>query len=346
MSIRFAAVGLDHSHIYDQIAGLLDQGCQLVGIGSDDPDASIAKEVRSRWPEAPWFEDPEQLLNDDQIDLIVTAAVPDRRAPIAIEAMRNGKDVIADKPGCVTFEQLDQVRNAVAETGRFWSVTFSERFKVRAWPVRASWYAPDGSVRSCRPWGWVRTARETASIWPVAPAARTGSTTPIDSAGFSPTSPAIRSTSSCGSPVRRQPRWWPARWPTTPIPTSPRCRTSGRCCCAASQPRVTSASTGTPQQGLPSWGDGRLLVLGTEGYLEMRKYVDLEGRPGGDHLFLVDQEGTHYIDCSDVPLTYYPDLVRDVRERTTTACPQEHTFEVMRLALEAQQRATRRGAAR
>ena len=101
----------------------------------------------------------------------------------------------------------------------------------------------------------------------------------------------------------------------------------------------------TPQ-GLPSWGDGRLLVLGTEGYLEMRKYVDLEGRPGGDHLFLVDQEGTHYIDCSDVPLTYYPDLVRDVQERTTTACPQEHTFEVMRLALEAQQRATRRGAAR
>jgi hypothetical protein len=87
-------------------------------------------------------------------------------------------------------------------------------------------------------------------------------------------------------------------------------------------------------------------VLGTEGYLEMRKYVDLQGRPGGDHLFLVDQEGTHYIDCSDVRLTYYPDLVRDVRERTTTACPQAHTFEVMRLALEAQPHASRRGAAR
>jgi hypothetical protein len=56
-------------------------------------------------------------------------------------------------------------------------------------------------------------------------------------------------------------------------------------------------------QGLPTWGDGRLIVLGTDGYLEMRKYVDLEGRPGGDHLFLVDQEGTHYIDWSDVRLT-------------------------------------------
>ena len=59
-----------------------------------------------------------------------------------------------------------------------------------------------------------------------------------------------------------------------------------------------------------------------------------QGRPGSDHLFLVDQEGTHYIDCSDVPLTYYADLVSDVRERTTTACPQTHTLEVMRLALE------------
>ena len=65
------------------------------------------------------------------MDLIVTAAVPDRRAPIAVGAMRNGKDVVADKPGCVSFEQLEQVMNAVADTGRFWSVTFSERFEVR-----------------------------------------------------------------------------------------------------------------------------------------------------------------------------------------------------------------------
>jgi predicted dehydrogenase len=98
--------------------------------------------------------------------------------------------------------------------------------------------------------------------------------------------------------------------------------------------------------GLPTWGDGRLMILGTEGYIELRKYVDIAGRPDGDHLFVVDQERTEYVDCSEVELTYYADLVRDVRERSTTAAPQEHTFETMRLALTAQQQAVVRGAAR
>ena len=64
----------------------------------------------------------------------------------------------------------------------------------------------------------------------------------------------------------------------------------------------------TPQ-GLPTWGDGRLVILGTEGYIELRKYVDIAGRPGRDHLFVVDGAGTEYVDCSDVELRYYPDLV-------------------------------------
>jgi predicted dehydrogenase len=101
----------------------------------------------------------------------------------------------------------------------------------------------------------------------------------------------------------------------------------------------------TPQ-GLPTWGDGRLMILGTEGYIELRKYIDLEGRPGKDHLFVVDDRGTDYIDCSDVELSYYPDLVRDVINRTETACPQRHTFEVMRLAIQAQQSATMTGFAK
>jgi hypothetical protein len=91
--------------------------------------------------------------------------------------------------------------------------------------------------------------------------------------------------------------------------------------------------------GLPTWGDGRLVVLGTEGTIEVRKYLDIAGRPGTDHLFLADRAGTRHIDCAGEPLTYFRRFLADVRDRTETAMPQEHAFTVSRLALEAQAQA-------
>lgn len=96
----------------------------------------------------------------------------------------------------------------------------------------------------------------------------------------------------------------------------------------------------TPQ-GLGTWGDGRLTILGTEGYIELRKYVDIAGRPGTDHLFLVNQHETRYIDCADQVLPYGPRLLDDVRHRTETAMSQAHCFLATELALKAQALATR-----
>ena len=95
--------------------------------------------------------------------------------------------------------------------------------------------------------------------------------------------------------------------------------------------------------GLPTWGDGRLTILGTEGYIELRKYVDLAGREGGDHLFLVDNKGMHYIDCQDVALPYGPQLLHDIIHRTDTAMPQAHCYLAMELALKAQVLAEQNG---
>ena len=107
--VRFAAVGLDHSHIFGQIAGLVAAGCTLVGVSSQDPDAPVAQEVRRRWPDAPWVDDIHQLLADPTVELVTTAAIPDQRAAIAIEAMRHGKDVVTDKPGCISLDELDSI---------------------------------------------------------------------------------------------------------------------------------------------------------------------------------------------------------------------------------------------
>jgi hypothetical protein len=98
--------------------------------------------------------------------------------------------------------------------------------------------------------------------------------------------------------------------------------------------------------GLGTWGDGRLTILGTEGYIELRKYIDIAGRPGKDHLFLVNGEAMTHIDCSSVPLDYFAAFIADVTHRTETAMRQSHVWEVCRLAVEAQTKAVRIGAKR
>ncbi len=94
--------------------------------------------------------------------------------------------------------------------------------------------------------------------------------------------------------------------------------------------------------GLPTWGDGRLTILGTDGYIELRKYVDIAGRAGGDHLFLVDKAGVQYIDCKDVPRPYGRLLIADILNRTETAMPQAHAYLASELCLKAEAMAEQR----
>ena len=344
--IRFAAVGLDHSHAFGQIEGLLRQGCQLVGFSSDDPTAAITQATRHRWPDVMWADDPASLLRDPSIDVIVTAAVPDRRSAIAVEALTNGKDVVADKPGCITLDQLDEIEKAVAQFGRFWSVTFSERFEVRC-AIKAAQLVREGRI------GQV-----------------------VQTLGLGPHREGDRAHLAGG---KGRPEWFYDRNRTGGIITDVASHqidqflwfTGTEKAEVVSSTVANNSHTDSPKmqdfgevmlrtdgvhgyvrvdwytpRGLPTWGDGRLVILGTEGYIELRKYVDLAGRPGRDHLFVVDDAGTEYIDCSDVELSYYPDLVWDVINRTDTAAPQKHTFEVMRLAIRAQGSATMLGFAK
>ena len=73
-----------------------------------------------------------KIIEDDPIDMILISSIPKDRAKLAILAMQNGKDVMVDKPGCTTLEQLDQIKSVVKKHQRIWSVNFSERFQVPA----------------------------------------------------------------------------------------------------------------------------------------------------------------------------------------------------------------------
>jgi predicted dehydrogenase len=95
--------------------------------------------------------------------------------------------------------------------------------------------------------------------------------------------------------------------------------------------------------GLPVWGDTRLTILGTHGYIEVRKNIDLAGRDGGEHLFIADASGVRYVDCRPVDRPFGRQLVDDVLDRTETAMTQAHCFLVTELALTAQATADRIG---
>jgi len=341
--VRFAAVGLDHAHIFGQISGLLAQGCTLVGLSSADAEAAVAQEVRRRWPDVPWVDDADELLHDPTVELITTAAVPDQRAAIALTALRNGKDVVTDKPGCITLDELESIREAVRESGRFWSVTFSERFEVRS-VTRAG-----ELVRA----GRIGQVVQTIGLGPH----REGDRAHLSGGAGRPDWFYDRNRFGgiivdIASHQFDQFLWFTgstaAEVVTSTVanyahPETPLMQDFGEVLLRSENAQAYVRVDWFTPQGLPVWGDGRLIILGTEGYIELRKYVDIAGRPGRDHMFVVDGDSTEYVDCSDVELSYYPDLVHDVRHRTETACPQEHTFEVMRLAITAQQQATLRG---
>src|SRR5919112_684704 len=336
---RFAAVGLDHAHAFGQIEGLLRQDCQLAGFSTDDPDAAVAQAVRRRWPDVTWFDDSTSLLTDQSIDLIVTAAVPDRRSAIAVEALTNGKDVVADKPGCITLDQLDEVEKAVAQSGRFWSVTFSERFEVRC-AVKAGQLVREGRIGQVVQILGLGPHREGDRAHLAGGEGRPGWFYDRERTGGILTDIASHQIDQflwfTGADTAEVVSSTVANYTH---PEAPRMQDFGEVVLRSDNAHAYIRVDWYTPQGLPTWGDGRLIILGTEGYIELRKYVDIAGRPGGEHLFLVDGAGTEYVDCSDVELRYYPDLVHDVVNRTETACPQRHTFTVMRLAIEAQQRA-------
>lgn len=331
--MRFAAIGLDHRHIYNMVAGLIDAGADCAGFDPGTSDERVLAGFRERFPTLVARER-DALLDDPSIDLIAIAAIPCDRADIAIRAMRAGKDVMVDKPGVTTAEQLAAVEAAVAETGRIFSVCFSERFLVPATLVAGKLIADGaiGRVVQTVGLGPHRLNRAIRPGWFFDKAAFGGILTDIAShqidqfLHFTGSADATIIASATGH---------------FGLADLPDFEDFGEILLRSDRAGGYVRVDWFTADGLPTWGDGRLTILGTEGTIELRKYVDVAGRPGTDHVFLVDRHGTRHIDASKEPLTYFRAFLSDVGLRGESAMSQSHVFTVCRLALEAQARAVR-----
>ena len=332
--IRFAAIGLNHNHIYGQTGLLLNAGAELVAFYSAEDD--LAAEYNSRFDQAVRKATQAEILEDESLDLIVSAAIPCERPGIGIQAMHHGKDYMSDKPGFTTLEQLAEVRKIQAETGRIYSINYSERLETRvSGKIDELLQAGAiGKVIQTLGLGPHRTRLPHRPDWFFDESKYGGIICDIASHQFDQY---LHYTGSTDAEVVH------AQVANYNHPQHPGLQDFGD---------VVLRSEGctgyirvdwfTPD-GLATWGDGRLVIMGTDGYIEARKYLDIAGREGANHLFLVNNDKTEYFDCSNVPLPYGPRLIDDIRNRTETAMGQEHCFKASELALKAQAQATRLG---
>jgi predicted dehydrogenase len=330
--IRFSVIGLNHGHINSQTRAVQRGGGELVSFYAKEPDLAAA--FAKTFPNAKLAGSQKEILEDKSIQLVVSASIPDERAPLGIEVMRHGKDFMVDKPGITSLEQLAEVRRVQEGTHRIYSIMYSERFENRA-TVKAGELVKAGAIGKViqtiglgphrlnlkqRP-AWFFDRRRYGGI--------------ICDIGSHQFDQFLYFTGSTRAEVAA------SQVGNFHHPQYPGLEDFGDVMLRGDQGVGYIRIDWFTPDGLPTWGDGRLTILGTDGYIEIRKNVDISGRPGGSHLFLVDQKGVQYIDSNNVDLPYGEQLVNDVINRTETAMSQAHCFLATELALKAQKAAKR-----
>ncbi len=335
-SLKFAAIGLNHSHIFGQTKAMLDAGAELVAVHAVEDDLAAA--YRKVFPQAKRVADKRVILDDPTIKLVVSSITPDIRATLAVEVMRAGKDVMVDKPGVITLEQLAEVRRVQAATGRIFSVCYSERFENRA-TEKASLLVAAGAIgrvvqtvglgphalnNNPRPDWFYQRARYGGILTDIA---------------AHQCDQFLHFTGSTRAEVVA------SHIANHANPDKPELEDFGEILLRGNGGTGYIRVDWYTPKGLGVWGDGRLTILGTDGYIELRKYIDIGGKPGSDHLIIVDNKGIQRIDCANEPLPYGSRLLADILDRTETAMPQAHCFLATELALQAEAKAVRVGGA-
>jgi predicted dehydrogenase len=327
-SIRFAVIGVDHNHINSLVETVQRGGGELVSVHSTYAPGLAAFQKRFS---AKVARSEDEILNDPSIQLVCSAAVPHLRGPLGVRVMRHGKDYLVDKPGITSLEQLADVRRAVQETGRIFAIMYG-RMDSRS-TQHAVTMVKEGSIGrvvqtlqlaphiinpSTRPdWFWDQalyggTLCDLGSHQADEFVAMTGSTT-------------VEVTMSRVANVNH--------------PDRPKFQDFGEMMFRGDKGFGYFRVDWFTPQGLGVFGDERTFVLGTEGYIEMRKTIDITGRPGGDHLLIVDRKSPRYIDCKNLPLTFGRQFVGDIVNRTHIAQDQAAALLATELVLKGQKNA-------
>lgn len=327
-SIRFAVIGLDHSHINSIVDTIRRSGGELVAVHSTNPQALAAFRKRFGVKVA---SSEDEILNDSSIQLVCSAAVPNLRGPLGVRVMRHGKDFLVDKPAITTLEQLADVRRAIQETGRIFGIMYG-RLDSRA-TLHAGALVKGGAIgRLVQSLQLAphRVDPGTRPEWFWDPE-RYGGT--LCDLGSHQADEFVYFTGSTSAEVTM------SRVGNVNHPDRPKFQDFGEMMIRGDGGLGYFRVDWFTPDGLGVFGDERTFLLGTEGYIEMRKTIDITGRPGGNHVLIVDRKSARYIDCKNLPLPFGQQFVQDIVNRTHVAQDQAAALLATELVLQGQKTA-------
>jgi len=257
--------------------------------------------------------------------------VPSERGAIGNRVMFAGKDYFTDKTPFTTLDQLAEARRVVAQTQRKYMVYYSERLHVEA-----AMHAGDlvhggaiGRVVQVIGLGPHRLNKPSRPAWFFEHARYGGILCDIGSHQFEQF---LHFTGATDATVTQ------SAVGNFANPDKPEFEDFGEASLLGNNgaSNYVRVDWFTPD-GLSTWGDGRTIILGTKGYIELRKYVDVARERTGDHVFLVDDRGEHHLNVAGkVGFRFFGELILDCLNRTERAMTQAHAFKAAELCLRAQ----------
>src|ERR1700742_1434658 len=338
--IRFAVCGASHDHIHGMIGAVTRGGGELVAWWAGEADKQV--EFSRRYPNAKVARSQDEVLHDPSIQLVLSSQVASQRSGIGVRSMRAGKDFLSDKPGITTLEDLALVRKTIAETGRIYAIMYSERLEVKA-AVYAGELIKVGAIGK---------VIQTINIAPHQVIQRAGDngggvgrprwfwedvqfggilcdigSHQIDQFLFYTGSTSAEVVAAQVANIRHH--------------DHPHFQDFGDMMLRGDKGFGYVRLDWFTPDGLGTWGDGRLFILGTDGYIEVRKYANVAVSPKGNNLFIVDKSRARTIDCNNGPLPFGSQFVADIVNRTHVAQDQAQCLLAAELSIRAQQSAQR-----
>jgi len=326
--IKFAVININHSHINSMTEAVKRGGGELVALYAKEPELVAA--YLKKFPEAKLAKSEKEILEDPSIQLVLSSGIPDERAPLGIRVMQHGKDYLTDKPGAISLEQLAEVKKVQKETKRIYLIMYSERLENKA-TIKASELVKAGAIGNVIQTVNLaphRISNGTRPDWFYDKKRFGGILTDIGSHQFDQF---LHFTGSTEAEILL------SQIGNVHYPQHPNFEDFGDVMLKGNGGTGYIRVDWFTPDALDTWGDGRLTILGTEGYIEVRKNTDIaSGNKGGNHLYMVTQKEMLHIDCNNVNLPFGALFVDDVLNRTETAMIHKHCFLATEMALTAQ----------